>query len=413
MGLDQRDEMSGEVLVNSFCKSSGLANRARRLVLVLSLLFSCQASLLANTDTPTVTDLQTHQRELSDLQTRIESIRSDLRQGEAERDLLSRELRQAEERVAVTSADAREAEAAIEQVVDRMRVLNEQRLARQAEAKEQQKALAGQLRNAYVLGSQQRLKLFLSQEDPGRIGRLLGYHDYLSRSRVERIQSVTRNLELLRQLELELEQQRVAAAALRETKAHHLRQQEQALSERRQALAAMNAELRSSGSELQRLEENERSLQVLVKQLQEALAALEQARQRQQFADRKGQLLWPVDGDIAAKFGSRRPAGDLRWRGLLIDATEGQPVRAVHAGRVVFSDWLRGFGLLLILDHGDDYLSVYAHNQALYRQTGQEVVAGEVIAAVGNSGGQERSGLYFEIRHRGQAIDPIQWLVQG
>jgi len=388
-------------------------SQIRLAAIILGMLLSGQASLWVNAASPTATDLETQQRELRDLHTRMETIRSDLRQGKAEKDLLSRELRHAEELIAATSADVRKADAAIEKVLDRMRVLEEQRLDRRDEARRQQKTLAKQLRAAYVLGKQQRLKLLLSQEDPGQIGRLLGYHDFLSRTRVERVQALTQNLELLAQLELELERQRVSAAALRATKAQNLQLQQQAVSQRRQTMATLSAELRSGGSELQRLEEDERSLQVLVKQLQEALKALEQARQRQQFADQKGQLPWPVDGDIAAGFGSKRPAGDLRWRGLLIQAPEGQSVRAVHGGRVVFSDWLRGFGLLLIIDHGDDYLSVYAHNLALYRQTGQAVQAGEVIAAVGTSGGQERSGLYFEIRHRGQAIDPAAWLARG
>jgi len=397
----------------SFDRHSTSAPRARCAAVLLGLTLYCQATLEVNGASPTGPDLEARQRKLQDLQTRIETIQAGLRQTEAQKDSLSQALQQAEESVGVASADVRTAEAAIEEVVDRIGVIEAQRVVRQDEVEKLRTVLARQLRAAYVLGRQQQLKLLLSQEDPGQIGRLLGYYDYLSRSRVERIQVITQNLDKLQQLEQELEQQRAAAAALRQTKAQNLRLQEQALSARRQALAALNAELRARGSELQRLEEDERSLQVLVKQLQEALAALAQARQRRQFAEQKGQLPWPVDGDVVAKFGSKRPAGDLRWRGLLIKAPEGQPVRAVHAGRVVFSDWLRGFGLLLILDHGDGYLSVYAHNLALYRQAGQEVMAGEVIAAVGNSGGQERSGLYFEIRHRGQAIDPAGWLARG
>lgn len=343
----------------------------------------------------------------------METIRAVQRQGEVEKDGLSRELRRAEELVGAASGDLLKADAAIETVVNRMRALDDQRLARKEEVEQQRETLARQLRAAYTLGRQQRLKLFFSQQDPGRIGRLLGYHNYLGRTRVGQIRSISRNLETLRQLELELKQQRLAAAALRETKGQNLHRLQQAMRERQDALAAIDDQLLANGSELQRLEDNERSLQVLVKQLQEALRTLERARQQQQFADQRGQLPWPVEGDVAAGFGSRRPAGDLRWRGLLIEAPEGRPVRAVHAGRVVFADWLRGFGLLLILDHGDDYLSVYAHNLAIYRQTGQEVAAGEVIAAVGNSGGQGRTGLYFEIRHHGRAIDPGAWLAHG
>jgi septal ring factor EnvC (AmiA/AmiB activator) len=148
-----------------------------------------------------------------------------------------------------------------------------------------------------------------------------------------------------------------------------------------------------------------------VDRLQESLANLDAPRSAQPFAGMQGKLLLPVEGRISHRFGNQRNQGKLRWHGIFIDAAEGESVYAVHYGRVVFSDWLRGFGLLMIVSHGEGYMSLYGHNQALFRETGDWVSAGEVIAAVGDSGGQDKTGLYFEIRIDGKPNNPQNWCV--
>jgi septal ring factor EnvC (AmiA/AmiB activator) len=129
---------------------------------------------------------------------------------------------------------------------------------------------------------------------------------------------------------------------------------------------------------------------------------------QQPFHSRKGKLRWPARGRLAQRFGAPR-SGGLRWRGVMIEAQEGGEVRAVSQGRIAFSDWMRGFGLLLIIDHGDGYMSLYGHNQTLYKEVGEWVDTGEVVALLGASGGRTESGLYFEMRHKGRPINPVHW----
>jgi septal ring factor EnvC (AmiA/AmiB activator) len=180
--------------------------------------------------------------------------------------------------------------------------------------------------------------------------------------------------------------------------------------ERGELLADLNRDIHNTKQRLSQLKEDEQSLQELVKRLRRALAEIPSPRgPGKSFAQLKGRLRLPAEGAIAARFGMPRQVGQLKWQGILIDAPDGADVNAVAAGRVVFADWLRGFGLLLIIDHGDGYMSLYGYNQGLHKNVGDSVKAGELIATVGNSGSHSQSGLYFEIRHQGSPVDPLLW----
>jgi len=179
---------------------------------------------------------------------------------------------------------------------------------------------------------------------------------------------------------------------------------------RRKVLVAnLDESLKDKQVRLKAAMENERQLSALIQRLGREKPSVRQRVIRGVFAEQKGQLLWPVDGKIVAKFGHRRNREGLRWNGVTINAASGVPVLAVYSGKVVFADWLRGFGLLLILDHGSGYMSLYGHNQSLYKSVGDEVVQGEEIASVGMSGGLVKPALYFEIRHNGRPEDPQKW----
>ena len=174
-------------------------------------------------------------------------------------------------------------------------------------------------------------------------------------------------------------------------------------------LLQLNRQLRETGKALEKRTADRRRLEQLLVRIEDRTAMIVESEDSTPFKGMKGQLLLPVNGRITQRFGAQRNAGKMRWRGVFIDAPEGEQVHAVHYGRVVFSDWLRGFGLLLIVNHGQGYMSLYGHNQMIYRETGDWVVAGEAIATVGDTGGQDRSGLYFEIRIDGNPADPQLW----
>ena len=278
----------------------------------------------------------------------------------------------------------------------------------------QQHHIAQHIRTAYELGNTEFLKMLLNQEDPNETARMLTYYGYFNRARAAQINRYNATI---------AELDRVALALTREHQL--LGENRQSLSSKWSALAdtratkqstlkALNDEITATGTTLTRLEEDQEKFEQLMVQFQRHLANLSypsSLRDAAPFATMRGKLHLPVAGRISHRFGNKRSHGRLKWQGMVIEASEGEPVYAVHPGRVVFSDWLRGFGLLLIINHGDGYMSLYGHNQALYREIGDLVIAGDVIATVGNSGGQGNAGLYFEIRIAGKPSDPLIWCI--
>lgn len=269
--------------------------------------------------------------------------------------------------------------------------------------------LKQQLRAAHRMGKQEHLKLLMNQQDPHQLARMMKYYAYFSQARAKQIESYTHTHQQLANLaqalvreNLKLAKRRKALLADRDA----LRKAQQA---RHKTLAKLQQELAETGTQLARRQEDHRRLEGLLAKMQPRLAELPIPEPAIPFTSMKGKLLLPVAGRVQHSFGMPRSDGKLSWNGVLIRAPEGKPVHAVHYGQVVFSDWLRGFGLLLIINHGEGYMSLYGHNQVLYRQTGDWVDGDEVIAKVGSSGGQSATGLYFEIRDGRQATDPQSW----
>jgi len=276
---------------------------------------------------------------------------------------------------------------------------------------EQQYYIEQQIRAAYKIGNQEYLQILLNQEDPNEIARMLTYYDYFNQARSKQIESYNLNLLNLERVTLELAKE----TKVLESQRRALDTQQKSLAnvqkEKRMTLKELIAQISTTGSELSKLKQDRGRLEQLLGKLQKSLANLSEPESTQPFVGMQGKLLLPVEGKINHRFGNPRNQGKLRWHGIFIDAAEGESVYAVHYGRVVFSDWLRGFGLLMIISHGEGYMSLYGHNQALFRETGDWVAAGEVIAAVGDSGGQDKTGLYFEIRIDGKPNNPQNWCV--
>jgi septal ring factor EnvC (AmiA/AmiB activator) len=276
---------------------------------------------------------------------------------------------------------------------------------------EQQYYIEQQVRAAYEIGSQEYLKILLNQEDPNEIARMLTYYDYFNQARSRQIESYNLTLLDLDRVTQELDEETVVLESQRKALGAQQKSLANVQKEKQTTLKVLINQISTTGSALSKLKQDRRRLEQLLDKLQESLVNLDAPRSAQPFAGMQGKLLLPVEGRIIHRFGNQRNQGKLKWHGIFIDAAEGESVYAVHYGRVVFSDWLRGFGLLMIISHGEGYMSLYGHNQALFRETGDWVSAGEVIAAVGDSGGQDKTGLYFEIRIDGKPNNPQNWCV--
>ncbi len=338
----------------------------------------------------------------------------------------------------------------LQQEIDRSEAelerLNEEKTTLEGARLEQQRLIGLQARAAYQNGRQEYLKLLLNQQNPEKFSRTLNYYDYLNKARLEQLDSFNETLRQLANVEADIEAQQNLLAEKKDGLLERRNQLAEVRKERQQTLAKLNSDLSTRERKLQARRQEQAQFERVLKTIEETLARqareAEEARQRELLAERqrqqqrqagsvapsgpmvssagssfggpfaqaKGKLPWPVDGRLVARYGTPR-GGDARtkWDGVLIGASAGTQVRAVHGGRVVFADWLRGAGLLVILDHGNGYLSLYGHNQSLLRDAGEIVKAGDPIATVGTSGGQETAALYFAIRQQGRPSDPAQW----
>jgi septal ring factor EnvC (AmiA/AmiB activator) len=264
-----------------------------------------------------------------------------------------------------------------------------------------------------MTGREELFKLLLSQESPATLGRMLVYFDYYNRARTEQIAAVSAELAKLDELESATAHAEEQLAALEAKQASELKALERSRDDRRAAVAKLDAEIRDANAAASKLRNEERRLSEVVKRLAE-LSSDFPVDNEQPFARSKGKLAWPVQGRLAGDYGQPRGAGGpVKWTGVLLEANAGTPVKAVYHGRVAFADWLQGLGLLVIVDHGGGYMSLYGHNEVLLKESGDWVEPGETIAQVGDSGGQARPGLYFEIRYNGEPVNPHPWIAGG
>ena len=278
--------------------------------------------------------------------------------------------------------------------------------------REQQTKINSIIQQAYLLGQQSQVKLLLNQEDPVKITRMLRYHNYIISAHKEKIDLYISTIADINNIE-----SNIVASTLRlidnQTK---LKARFQSLkntqTKRLRTLATLAQEISLKDSDLTNLQKDQDQLQQLLEEATEVLSKLVMPSDTEPFRTLKGKLPYPSQGRVLQAFGQPRLKGRLQWRGLFISGQGGDQVVSVHHGRVIFSDYLGGHGLLLIIDHSDGYMSLYAHNQALLKDTGDWVSGNDLIAILGDSGGQAQAGLYFEIRHNGIPQNPTPWLVK-
>ena len=362
------------------------------------------------------------QEELENLRSRIATVQRDMDKTSESKAEAADALRESER--AISDSNRKLAALATEQRAADLKLGELQAQQQQlADNMSGQQVLLGRLLYQQYLGGQQEYaKLLLGNQDPNQVARNLQYYRYIARNRVGWLNNLRANLHKVTILSMATREQRTALAAVQEEQKSQQQSLQQKQRERQQMLVRISQQLRGQRREIHRLQRDENRLAQLVEKITRMLA---QPKSRslfrndklpdnrfdgKPFGQLKGKLAFPVKGDITNRFGAARPDSTVLWKGIFVRAANGQNVKAIAAGRVVFADWLRGFGNLLIVDHGNGYMSLYGNNETLYKQVGDELRGGDTIATVGNSGGNEDSGLYFELRLASKPLDPLKWL---
>ncbi|MDH0624072.1 murein hydrolase activator EnvC [Pseudomonas chengduensis] len=408
-------------------------------ILALILLSSLIAPAIADQRTDTQRQLEAARQDVAELKKLLEKLQQ-------EKSGVQQQLKKTETEMGDLESQVKELQRELKGSEQEIQRLDQEKKKLQGARTEQQRLIAIQARAAYQSGRQEYVKLLLNQQNPEKFSRTLTYYDYLSQARLEQLAAFNETLRQLANVEQEINSHQAQLQAQKAGLDERHAKLAEARKERQQALAKLNRDFATRDQRLKARQQEQAELGRVLKTIEETLARqareAEEARKRalaaqqaeqarpgsQQpsqpsgplvtsgavyggpFASARGKLPWPVDGRLVARYGTPR-GGDARtkWDGVLIGAPAGSQVRAVHGGRVVFADWLRGAGLLVILDHGNGYLSLYGHNQNLLKSAGDVVKAGDPIATVGSSGGQETSALYFAIRQNGRPSDPAQW----
>ncbi|HEY3786727.1 MAG TPA: peptidoglycan DD-metalloendopeptidase family protein [Steroidobacteraceae bacterium] len=352
-------------------------------------------------------DARKTEAQLQAVKSEIDRITREVRQDQVERDRLTRDLRSAEVSVGKAREGLDEVRRSRAQTASRRSALAGDRQARETELAQNRGALAAQLRAAWLIGREEPLKLLLNQKDPERAGRMFVYYSYFGRARAQQIRLIENDVQAIAALDGQLESEDGRLAELEQQQRSQLADLEAARARRSDVLASLTAESNTRTQSLERLKSQQSGLEKLLSELRRAVEQLP-VNPNDAFARLRGKLAWPVSGKLLARFGEQR-AGGVKWDGILVATDRGAPVRSIYRGRVIYADWLPGLGLLTIVDHGDGYMSLYGHNERLYKAVGERVSAGDTLGTAGDSGGSSRPELYFEIRKAGKPVDPRPW----
>ena len=351
------------------------------------------------------------ERELEEVRGRISELKQSMDESAADRDRLTTELQAAEVRIAEKRQHLRELERQRAYSTKRRNELETAIAEREAELDGEAAELGAQVRAAYMSGNQEKLKLLLNQRDPATLGRMMTYYAYLNDHRSGNIRTIGARIRELAELRGQVAAEEARLSELAGQQSRELEIVEEAQGERRELLASLQNKLANEGREIERLAAQEKDLARLIAELTSILSDYPISAE-EPFAEYRGRLTWPVAGTLVHDFGQPRVGGQLKWNGVVLAAARGREVRAVYHGRVAFADWLAGMGLLVIVDHGDGYMTLYGYNETILKSAGDWVAPGDVLATVGDSGGQARPGLYFEIRNGTRPLNPRRWVTR-
>jgi septal ring factor EnvC (AmiA/AmiB activator) len=363
--------------------------------------------------------------DLERLRSRIEALRGNLAGAEESRTEAADSLKESEQSISAANRGLYELNAQQRTTQARLRELGTQSKKAEAEIASQRDRLGKILARQALSGERDYFKLVFNGDDPNSIARDLTYYTYVSQAQANFIQSLKKSLKRVQELAGQTRDKSTELAGIETSQQQARRALVSQQNERRQVLDRIATQIRAQRKEMNALQRDETRLSKLIEGLGRIIAAEPRAKPGirnektpdaasfagELFAKLKGRLRLPVRGELTNQYGAKRSDGGVTWKGLFIRADPGTEVRAVAAGRVVFADWIRGFGNLAIVDHGQNYLSIYGNNETLLRQVGNPVAAGDAIATVGNSGGNPESGLYFELRYEGRAFDPMKWVL--
>lgn len=346
---------------------------------------------------------------LQQLRADIKRIGREISTDSERKNSLQQELKKAEVTLGRLQSDKAANERAIAASEEELISLRQQRGELEKARDTQQARIALELKTAWQLGQQSQVKVLLNQESPHTVARAMAYYRYFFKARNELVTSYRETLTQLQALEMRMAATLDQLANQQATLEKQQAQLVTAQATRARAVASLSDSIESKAEQLKQMEQDRKELEELIAAIEKAVADLDVPDDYQPFKSAKGKMPWPLTAKRANNYGQPRNDGKMRWQGVTIPAKEGTQVSSIHHGRVVYADWLRGSGLLMIIDHGEGYMSLYAHNQSLLREVGEWVSAGTPISTVGNSGGQERPALYFEIRHQGKPTNPGGW----
>jgi septal ring factor EnvC (AmiA/AmiB activator) len=348
--------------------------------------------------------------QIEELKEQIAEIDQWLSDAEEDRSNLEQQLADAERRISTLTRERRELRQQAKAQQKKLAELRSQERTLTESLQAQRKGLEKQIRAAWMEGDVPALKVLLNEAEPGDIARTMTYYEYLSRDTVERLEAFRKDLQALQAAKAQVQ---ATQTRLAKTQAD-LEERQEDLTEtrkkRERTLAALNNDIQHRRNEREDLAADRDRLEKLLKEVQAAIASIPAPNEQQPFQSLRNRLPWPAEGEVVTHFGSQYADGKLRRSGIILNTNEEADVRAVHYGRVVFANWLRGFGLMTIIDHGDGYMTLYGHSSSLFTAAGDWVNAGETIAQAGRTGGTQDPAVYFEVRKNGKAVNPRDWL---
>ncbi len=351
------------------------------------------------------------EQELEEVRERISELKRSMDQSAAARDQLTGRLQSAEVEISEKRIRLKELERERDYSISQKAKLDGRIEQREAELARESRELGSQVRAAYMSGSQERVKLLLNQRDPATLGRLITYYRYLNDYRAGNIETVSAYIRELAELRSKVAAEETRLANLAKQRYDELTKLNIAQEKRQQLLVSLRGRMADEGREIEQLAAQERDLTQLIAELSSILSDYPISSESP-FSEHKGRLTWPVAGSLVHDFGQPRVTDRLKWNGVVLAAPRGREVRSIYHGRVVFSDWLAGLGLLVIVEHGEGYMTLYGYNETTLKSTGDWVAPGDVIATVGDSGGQARTALYFEIRRGTKPLNPRKWVTR-
>ena len=351
------------------------------------------------------------ERELEEVRERISDLKQSMDDSAEDRDRLTTELQAAEVSISEKRLRLKDIERQRAYSTRRLGELDANIADREADLAKESEDLSAQIRAAYMSGSQEKIKLLLNQRDPATLGRMMTYYTYLNDYRAGNIETVSAKIRELAGLRSQVAAEEARLADLARTQRSELTALAGAQQDRQDLLVALRDKIATEGREIDRLAAQEKDLARLIAELTTILSDYPISSE-EPFSEFRGRLTWPVAGTLLRDFGQPRVGGQLKWNGVVLAAPRGEEVRSVYHGRVAFADWLAGMGLLVIVDHGEGYMTLYGYNETILKNAGDWVAPGDVLATVGDSGGQAQSGLYFEIRQGTRPMNPRRWVTR-